>query len=126
MELTNIAFINYTASGGGAGRICSLLHQSFKDSYLYNRYENNICKGIVKIDNDTPRNRFHRLCKFLLKVSLRRNVPVLPKLLSVLTNHLSEPVRALNRLDREGGFLFSGQFTPSTLFPKGTYPCSRP
>ena len=118
MELTNIAFINYTASGGGAGRICSLLHQSFKDSYLYNRYENNICKGIVKIDNDTPRNRFHRLCKFLLKVSLRRNVPVLPKLLSVLTNHLSEPVRALNRWIGKEDFCFPGSSHPQRYFLK--------
>ena len=118
MELTNIAFINYTASGGGAGRICSLLHQSFKGSYLYNRYENNIFKGIVKIDNDTPRNRFHRLCKFLLKVSLRSKIPVLPKLLSVLTNHLSEPVRALNLWRGKEDFCFPGSSHPERYFLK--------
>ena len=118
MELTNIAFINYTASGGGAGRICSLLHQSFQGSFLYNRYENLTSKGIVKIDNDVNRNRFHRLCKFLLMLSLRRKVPLLPKLLSFLTNHLSEPVRALNLMQGKEDFCFPGSSYPERYFLK--------
>lgn len=118
MELTNIALINYTASGGGAGRICSLLHQSLQGSFLYNRYENNTSKGIVKIDNDASRNRFHRLCKFLLQLSLRRKVPLLPKLLSFLTNYLSEPVRALNLWRGKEDFCFPGSSHPDQYFLK--------
>ena len=118
MTLTNIAYINYTASGGGAGRICSLLHKSFKESVLYNRYENNFEKGIVRIDNDFFRNRFHRLCKFFLKVSLDNGIPLIPKLLSGLTNKLSEPLRTLNLKRGQEDFCFPGSSHPERYFLK--------
>ena len=118
MKLTNIAYLNYTASGGGAGRICSLLHQSFQGSFLYNRYENNTSKGIVKIDNDAFRNRVHRFCKFLLKLSLDKGIPFLPKLLNGLTNHFSEPIRTLNLWRGKEDFCFPGSSHPNRYFLK--------
>lgn len=113
MELTNIAFINYTASGGGAGKICSLLHQSFRGSTLYNCFDSNSSKGIVKFDDFTFRNNFHRTCKYLLELSLSKRIPVLPRLLAFLLNHISEPIRCINVCLGKEDFCFPGTSNPS-------------
>ena len=113
MELTNIAFINYTASGGGAGKICSLLHQSFHGSILYNYFDSNSSKDIVKIDNFTFRNGFHRTCKRLLELSLNKRIPVFPKFLAFLLNHISEPIRGINICLGKEDFCFPGTSNPS-------------
>ena len=113
MELTNIAFINYTASGGGAGKICSLLHQSFHGSILYNYFDSNSSKDIVKIDNFTFRNGFHRTCKRLLELSLNKRIPVFPKFLAFLLNHISEPIRGINICLGKEDFWFPGTSNPS-------------
>ena len=93
MESKNIAFINYTASGGGAGKICSTLHSSFGNSILYNCYENKIEEGIVKIDNFSSRNRFHKLITRIHSFILGKQISFFPKLTSSLLNFFTEPIR---------------------------------
>ena len=98
MELGNIAFINYTASGGGAGRICSTLHRAFPKSYLYNKFEQKTSERIICIDGLRYRNFLHKFCKNALGNLLSRQVPYLPRFFSILTNGLSEPWRNLGKL----------------------------
>jgi glycosyltransferase involved in cell wall biosynthesis len=118
VELTKLAFINYTASGGGAGKICSLLHQSFQGSILYNCFDSDSAKGIVMIDNYTFRNKFHRTCRSVLELSLNKRIPLLPKFLAFLLNHVSEPIRGFSLFLGKEDFCFPGTSNPSRYLIK--------
>ncbi len=118
MELNNIALINYTASGGGAGRICSILHQSFANSYLYNKFETNIEDRIIKVDNFSYRNKFYKLCKVLLDKSLHYKISFLPKFFNFLLRNVSEPLRTTKALLGNEDFCFPGTSQPTNYFVK--------
>jgi glycosyltransferase involved in cell wall biosynthesis len=118
MELNNLAFINYTASGGGAGRICSILHQAFDGSFLYNKFEQDLDKGIVRIDNFTFRNQFHKTIKYLLGLSLSKRWPYIPRIFSFILNYLSEPLRRINIQLGKEDFCFPGTSCPSKFLIK--------
>ena len=118
MELNNLAFINYTASGGGAGRICSLLHQAFNGSFLYNKFEQDLDKGIVRIDNFRFRNQFHKTIKHLLDLSLSKRWPYIPRVFSFILNYLSEPLRRINIQLGKEDFSFPGTSCPSKFLIK--------
>jgi len=116
--LKNIAFINYTASGGGAGKICSTLHSSFENSILYNCYENEMKKGIVKIDNFSSRNRFHKLISRIHSYVLAKQISFFPKLTSFLLNYFTEPVRKLKEWIGYEDFCFPGTSDHRRFFIK--------
>ncbi|MBT5717037.1 MAG: hypothetical protein HOI70_09000, partial [Opitutae bacterium] len=116
MALNNIAFINYTASGGGAGRICSILHQAFNDSVLYNKFEHNPLRRIIKIDDLAYRNSVHKICKSLLGIALDNRVPWLPRFLSFLTNEISEPFRMIDKYLGREDFHFPSTQKPERYF----------
>ena len=112
MELNNLAFINHSASEGGAARICSLLHQAFNDSLLYNKFDQDLDKGIVKIDNFRFRNQFHKIIKYLLELSLNKRWPYIPRVFSFILNYLSEPLRRINIQLGKEDFCFPGTSCP--------------
>ena len=93
MELQNIAYINYTASGGGAGKICSTLHSSFENSIFYNCYENERENGIIKIDNFSFRNRFHKIITKFHSYLINNQISLIPRATGFILNYFSEPIR---------------------------------
>lgn len=113
MELQNIAYINYTASGGGAGKICSTLHSSFENSILYNCYENEREKGIVKINNFSFRNRFHKIITRFQSNLLNNEISFIPKVTCFVLNYFSEPIRTFKVMLGYEDFYF-----PATTDPK--------
>ena len=112
MELQNIAYINYTASGGGAGKICSTLHSSFENSILYNCYENERGKGIIKIDNFSFRNRFHKLITRFHSYLINNQISLIPRVTSFLLNYFSEPIRMIKVWFGCEDFCFPGTSEP--------------
>ena len=115
MKLKNIAYINYTASGGGAGKICSTLHRSFENSILYNCFEDEKKRGIIKIDNFAFRNSFHQLISKINSFVLGQKVPLIPKVTSILLNYFSEPIRSLKLLLGFEDFCFPGTSDPRSF-----------
>lgn len=118
IRFKNIAFINYTASGGGAGKICSLLHKSFQGSVLYNKYDKNEAKNIVQIDNFTFRNFFHRLLYKLQAFFLEHRIAIAPRVLNFIIVYISEPIRTLKNSLGFEDFHFPGTSCPSRYFIK--------
>ena len=117
-KFKNIAFINYTASGGGAGKICSTLHSSFENSVLYNCYEDERKKGIIKIDNFSFRNRFHKLVSRFHSFVLGKQISFFPKVTRFLLNYFTEPVRKLREWFGYEDFCFPGTSDPRRFFIK--------
>ena len=118
MALQNIAYINYTASGGGAGKICSTLHNSFENSILYNCFEQNKDEGIIKIDNLSFRNRFHQVVSKFHYFVLNKQISFIPKVTSFLLNHFSEPIRSLKVWLGYEDFCFPGTSKPQSFLIK--------
>ena len=118
MEVQNIAYINYTASGGGAGKICSTLHSSFENSVLYNCYENEREKGIIKIDNFSFRNRFHKLITRFQIYLINNQISLIPRVTNFLLNYFSEPIRSLKVWLGYEDFCFPGTSEPQRFLIK--------
>ena len=118
MEIKKIAFINYTAAGGGSGKICSTLHSAFEDSVLYNCYEDEREKGFIRIDNFTFRNSFHKLVSRLQSFALEKEIPLIPKITTFILNYLSEPLRLLKVWLGYEDFCFPGTSDPRRFLIK--------
>ena len=118
MELNNLAFINYTASGGGAARICSLLHQAFNGSFLYNKFEQDLDKGIVRIDNFRFRNQFHVRVKYMLDLSLSKRWPYIPRIFSFIFELFIRAFAKYKHSIGERRLLFLGTSCPSKFLIK--------
>ena len=98
MKLNNVAFINYTASGGGAGRICSLLHRAIPGSYIYNKFEHDEKKRIISIEDLKYRNFFYRFCCNILTFLYLNKIKLLPRIFHFCKQVLTEPIRFLRNV----------------------------
>ena len=103
----NILTLNTEVLGGGANQVAISLFNSYEEAGHSSRMLNAIYqskdKRIQIIDNDRFRNPIFRLTQKLLKISLQKTIPILPKLFSLLLAG-SEPIRTLKKINGREDF----------------------
>jgi glycosyltransferase involved in cell wall biosynthesis len=103
----NILTLNTEVLGGGANQVAISLFNSYEkaghNSRILNAIYQSKDKRIQIIDNDGFRNPVFKLTQKLLQVSLRKAVPILPKLFRLLLAG-SEPIRTLKRINGREDF----------------------
>ena len=92
----NILTINTEAQGGGASRIAFSLFEHYLQeghtSSMYTGIRDHDDPKIEVVNNDQRRNFSYQLFDWLLRFSLRKRIPIVPRVFSILKAY-SEPMR---------------------------------